>query len=119
MPSLKTLKDPGHKIPFKPAKQHAANTMLTVEYAECSKTCMVYATRKISMQEKKNFHIVMGSALFKCGTLLAKLKLIDLNTKKAGCLDKLFVHANLTCIESIKAFISYLELFRTLSTLRF
>ena len=31
MASLKTLKYRGHKIPFNPAKQHAANTMLTVE----------------------------------------------------------------------------------------
>ena len=82
MPSLKTLKDCGHKIPFNPAKQHAANTMLTVECAECSKPRLAYAARKISASEKKNFHIVMGSALFTCGALLAKFKSIDLNTKK-------------------------------------
>ena len=42
---------------------------------------MVYAARKISVSEKKNFHIVMGSALLTRGTLLAEFKLIDLNTK--------------------------------------
>ena len=102
MSSLKALKDHGHKIPFKPAKQHAANTMLTVEWAECSKPCMVYAARKISVSEKKNFHIVMGSALLTRGTLLAEFKLIDLNTK-AEWLDKLFVHGNLSCIKPINA----------------
>ena len=102
MSSLKALKDHGHKIPFKPAKQHAVNTMLTVEWAECSKPCMVYAARKISVSEKKNFHIVMGSALLTRGTLLAEFKLIDLNTK-AEWLDKLFVHGNLSCIKPINA----------------
>ena len=95
MPSLKTLKDCGHKIPFNPAKQHAANTMLTVECPECSKPHLVYAARKISANEKKNFHNVMGRALFTCGALLVESKSIDLNIKKAECLDKLFVYANL------------------------
>ena len=103
MSSLKTLKDCGHKIPFNPSKQHAANTMLTVEYAECLKPRLIYAARKISASEKKNFHIVMGSALFTCGALLAEFKSIDLNSIKAECLDKLFVCANLSCIKPIKA----------------
>ena len=51
----------------------------------------------------KNFHIVMGSALFTCGALLAEFKLIDLNTKKAECLDELFIHANLSCIKPTEA----------------
>ena len=55
MLSLKTLKDRGYKIPFNPAKQHAANTMLTVECPECSKPHLAYAARKISVGEKKNF----------------------------------------------------------------
>ena len=45
----------------------------------------------------------MGSALFTCGALLAEFKSIDLNTKKAEWLDKLFVRANLSCIKSIEA----------------
>ena len=56
MTSLKILKDYGHKIPFNPAKQHVANTMLTVECAECSKPRLIYAARKISVSEKKNLH---------------------------------------------------------------
>ena len=102
MTSLKILKDYGHKIPFNPAKQHVANTMLTVECAECSKPRLIYAARKISVSEKK-IYIVMGSALFTCGALLAEFKSIDRNTKKAECLDKLFVHANLSCIKPIEA----------------
>ena len=45
----------------------------------------------------------MGSALFTCGALLAEFKSIDRNIKKAECLDKLFVHANLSCIKPIEA----------------
>ena len=100
MPSLKTLKDRSHKIPFNPAKQHATSTMLTVKCAECSKPRLVYAARKISASGKKNFHIMMGSALFTCGALLAVFKSIDLNTKK---LDKLFARANLSCIKPVEA----------------
>ena len=96
VPSLKALKDCGHKISVNPAKQHVTDTMLTVECAECSKPRLVYAARKISASEKKNFHIVMESALFTCDTFLAEFKSIDLNTKKAECLDKLFVCANLS-----------------------
>ena len=104
MPSLKTLKHSGHKIPFNPAEQHSANTMLRVECAECLKPRLVYEARKISASEKKNFYIIMGSALFTCGTLLAEFKLIDLNNNKVKCLDKLFVHVNLLCIKPIEAF---------------
>ena len=93
---MKALKDCGHKISVNPAKQHVTDTMLTVECAECSKPRLVYAARKISASEKKNFHIVMESALFTCDTFLAEFKSIDLNTKKAECLDKLFVCANLS-----------------------
>ena len=39
---------------------------------------------------------------FTCGALFAEFKLIDLNTGKAECLDKLFVYANLLCIKPIK-----------------
>ena len=58
--------------------------MLTVECAECTKLCMVYAARKISASENKKFHIVMGRALFISGAFLAEFKLIDLNTKKVA-----------------------------------
>ena len=64
---------------------------------------MVYAARKISASEKKTFCIAMGRALFTCSDLSAKFKLIDLNNKKAGCLDKLFICANLFYIKLIKA----------------
>ena len=80
-----------------------ANTMLIDQCAECSKPHLVYAARKRSVNEKKNFHIIMGSALFTCGTLSAEFKLIDLNTKKAECLDKLLECANLSCIKPIEA----------------
>ena len=77
--------------------------MLTVACVDCSKLRMVYAARKLSASEKKNVRIIMGSALFTCGALLAKFKLIDLNTKKAACLDKLVTLANLLCIKPIEA----------------
>ena len=64
---------------------------------------MVYAAVKVRANEKKNFRLVMGSALFTCGTLLAKFKLVDLNTKKAACLDKLFALSNFLCIKPIEA----------------
>ena len=73
--------------------------MLTVECAEYSKHRMVYAARKIN----KHFRIVMGSALFTYGALLAKFKLIDLNTKKAASLDKLLALANLLSIKPVEA----------------
>ena len=47
---------------------------------------MVDAVRKVSGSEKKKIHIVMGSAIFTCGALLAELKSVDLNVKKAVCL---------------------------------
>ena len=79
-----------------------ANTMLTVKSAESLKPSLVYAARTISASEKKNY-FVMGSALFTCGALLTEFKSIDLNTKEAECLDKLFVFANLSCIKPIEA----------------
>ena len=69
MPSLKALKDCGHKISVNPAKQHVK--------------------RKISTSS-------WGVLLFTCDTFIAEFKSIDLNTKKAECLDKLFVCANLS-----------------------
>ena len=102
MLSLKTLKDRGYKIPFNPAKQHAANTMLTVECAECLKLRMVYAATMVSASEKINFHIVMGSVLFTCGVHLTEFKLTDQNAKNAECLDKLFICASLPCIKPIQ-----------------
>ena len=95
-------KDHVHKIPFNTAEHYATNTMSTVECTECLKPRMVYAATNIIASEKKNFHIVMGM-LFTCGAIFAEFKSIDLNTKKAECLDKLFVRANLTCIKPIEA----------------
>ena len=111
MPSLKTLKDRGHKIPFNPAKQHAANTLLTVECAECSEPRIVYAARKISASEKKNFHIVIGSALFTCGALLAEFKSIDLITKKLN------VYTSCSHVQTYHA-LSQLRLFIILRTIQ-
>ena len=64
---------------------------------------MVYAARKISASENKNFHIVMGRALFISGAFLAEFKLIDLNTKKVAWMGKMFVRANLLCVKPIEA----------------
>ena len=47
MPSLKTSKDCGHKIPFNPVKQHASNTGLIIDCNECSKLRLVYTAKRL------------------------------------------------------------------------
>ena len=56
--------------------------MLTVKCAECSKPCMVYAARKMSVNEKENICIFMRSALIICDTILSEFKSANLNAKK-------------------------------------
>ena len=53
MPSLKTSKDHGHKIPFNPVKQHPSNTGLIIDCNECSKPRLVYTTKRLTKAEKK------------------------------------------------------------------
>ena len=47
MPSLKTSKDCGHKIPFNPVKQHASSTSLIIDCNECSKPRLVYTAKRL------------------------------------------------------------------------
>ena len=53
--------------------------------------------------KRKIFTSSWGVLSFTCGALLAEFMSIDLNTKKAECLDKLFVRANLSFIKPIEA----------------
>ena len=55
MPSLKTSKDRGSKVPFNVVKQHATNTGITIECAECSKPRLVVSAKKLTAHEKKAF----------------------------------------------------------------
>ena len=102
MPSLKTTKDRGHKIPFNPVKQHGANTQLTIECVECSKLRIVYSAKKLSTTERCNFNAVMSSMLFTCGAILAEFK-AQVNHEKNAILDKVFVRANNNCTKPIEA----------------
>ena len=56
MPSLKTSKDHGSKVPFNVVKQHATNTGITIECTECSKPPLVVSAKKLTAHEKKAFH---------------------------------------------------------------
>ena len=56
MPSLKTSKDHGSKVPFHVVKQHATNTGITIKCAECSKPRLVVSAKKLMTHEKKAFH---------------------------------------------------------------
>ena len=102
MPSLKTSKDRGHKIPFNPVKQHGANTQLTVTCVECSKLRVVYSAKKLGAVDRSNFDAVMSSMLFTCGAILAEFK-PQVNKEKGSVLDKVFVRANHNCTKPIEA----------------
>ena len=84
-----------HKILFNPIR-HAANIMLTMGYAKCLKHCAIYTAKKVNANQTKNFHFVLGCALFRCSPVLIEFELVELNSKKAIYLDKLFLHANLS-----------------------
>ena len=56
MPSSKTSKDCGSKVPFNVVKQHATNTDITIECGECSKPRLVVSAKKLTTHEKKAFH---------------------------------------------------------------
>ena len=104
MPSLKTTKDRGHKIPFNPTKQHATNTNLFVECAECSKPRVVYAAKKISDGERKSFKLAMSDMLYTCGASLHEFKNTnDENDKRYTILEKVFVRTNNSCTKPVEA----------------
>ena len=66
MPSLKTSKDHDSKVPFNVVKQHATNTGITIECAECSKPRLVVSAKKLTANEKKSFHRLMSDMLYTC-----------------------------------------------------
>ena len=72
MPSSKTSKDCGSKVPFNVVKQHATNTGITIKCAECSKPRLVVSAKKLTAHEKKAFHRLMSDMLYTCGTMLSE-----------------------------------------------
>ena len=98
MPSLKTSKNRGSKVPFNVVKQHATNTGITIECAECSKPPLVVSAKKLTAHEKKAFHRLMSDMLYICGATLSKFKNgTDPNNRRYSILDKCFVRANHNC----------------------
>ena len=67
MPSLKTSKDHGHKIPFNTVKQNASKTGLIIDCNKCSKPRLDTAKRLTEVQ-KKSFNRVMNDMMNTCGT---------------------------------------------------
>ena len=74
MPSLKTSKDRGCKVPLNVIKQHATNTGITIECAECSKPRLVVSAKKLTANEKKSFHRLMSDMLYTCVATLSEFK---------------------------------------------
>ena len=101
MPSLKTVKNRKHNIPFNPLQQHAVNTRLTLECAECDKPRIVYAMKKLTTKEINDFKYVMSNLLYTCGTELVEYK-EQINTAKQYILEKVYVRANHTCLTAVE-----------------
>ena len=98
MPSLKTSKDRGSKVPFNVVKQHATITGITIKCAECSKPRLVVSAKKLTGHEKKAFHRLMSAMLYTCGVMLSEFKnSMDPNNRHYSILDKCFVRANHNC----------------------
>ena len=96
MPSLKTKKDRGAKIPINAVKQYAANKNLVLEYAECSTSRLVFFAKKLSVAEKKAFTRTMSDMLYTCGATLQEFinPNAENNNKQTSILEKCFVRAN-------------------------
>ena len=103
MPSLKTPKDRGHRIPFKLIKQHASNTGLIIDCNECSKPRLVYTAKRLTEAEKKLFNRVMNDMMHTGGTTLAEFK--D-PSNRSNCrydiFNKCFVRANNSCSKPVE-----------------
>ena len=103
MPSLKTSKDHGSKVPFNVVKQHATNTGITIECGECSKPRLVVSAKKLTAHEKKAFHRLMSDMLYTCGATLSEFKnSTDPNNCRYSILDNCFVRANHNCSKPVE-----------------
>ena len=105
MPSLKTTKDRGAKIPINAVKQYAANKNLVLEYAECSTSRLVFFAKKLSVAEKKAFTRTMSDMLYTCGATLQEFinPNAENNNKQTSILEKCFVRANNNCGKPVEA----------------
>ena len=103
-PSLKTGKDRNAKIPFNVVKQHATNTNLLLECAECNKLRLVFSAKKLSAAEKKLFNRVMSDMLYTCSVSLLEFKNANnQNGQQLSILEKCFVRANHTFFKPVEA----------------
>ena len=100
MPSLKTSKDRGSKVPFNVVKQNATNTGITIE---CNKPRLVVSAKKLTAHEKKAFHRLMSDMLYTCGATLSEFKnSTDPNNRRYSILDMCFVRANHNCSKPVE-----------------
>ena len=105
MSSLKTGKCRSHGIQFNPVKQHANNTSFFLVCAECNKPRLIYAAKKMSEGENKNFKDIMSDMLYTCGAQLAEFTNPNETAhRKARYADlaKVFSRANLTCLSAVE-----------------
>ena len=87
------------KVTFNPLQQHAVNTRLALECAECDQPCAVYAMKKLTTKEINDVKYVMSNLLYTCGTELVEYK-DQINTAKQYILEK--VRANRACLTAVE-----------------
>ena len=103
MPSLKTSKDRGHKIPFNPVKQHGSNTGLIIDCNDCSKPPLVYTAKRLTEAEKKSFNRAMNDMMHTCGATLVEFKdPSNPSNHRYDILDKCFMRANNNCFKQVE-----------------
>ena len=102
MPSLKTSKDYGHKIPFNTVKQNASKTGLTIDCNECRKPRLDTAKRLKEVQ-KKSFNRVINDMMNTCGTTLVEFKdPSNPSNRRYDIFHKCFVRASNNCSKPVE-----------------
>ena len=103
VPSLKTSKDHGHKIPFNPGKQNASKTGLIIDCNECSKPQLVYTAKRLTEVQKESFNRAMNDMMNTCGTTLVEFKdPSNPSNRRYDILHKCFVRANNNCSKPVE-----------------
>ena len=101
MPSLKTSKNMKSNIPFNPLQQHALNTRLVIKCSECDKPYFIYAQKKITAQELKDFKHATDQPLYTCGSSLKEFKGHS-NSACERVLEILLIKENHSCIKPVE-----------------
>ena len=101
MLSLKTSKNMKHNILFNPLQQHALNTRLVIKCSKCDKPHVIYAQKKITAQESKDFKHVTDQLLYTCGSSLKEFKGHS-NSTREHKLEKLLVKENHSCMKLVE-----------------